>query len=136
MGLIRSGNTNLTPTSDNEVLTAYLWPIIREIIKTAIENKQNLTVEGRYVPFDWQKDFAGEYLENIKYYCLVMSEQYIRQHFGDIKKYSSVIEGRLFEQQYTMESALADNAETLFLAQKHNVNYILIDDKYEIEIDL
>lgn len=136
MGLIRSGNTNLTPTSDNEVLTAYLWPIIREIIKTAIENKQNLTVEGRYVPFDWQKDFAGEYLENIKYYCLVMSEQYIRRHFDDIKKYSNVIEGRLFEQQYTMESVLADNAETLFLAQKHNVNYVLIDDKYEIDIDL
>lgn len=136
MGLIRSGNTNLAPTSDNEVLTAYLWPIIREIIKIAIENKQNLTVEGRYVPFDWQKDFAGEYLENIKCYCLVMSERYIRQHFDDIKKYSSVIEGRLFEQQYTMEGVLADNAETLFLAQKHNVNYVLIDDKYEIDIDL
>ena len=40
MGLIRSGNTTLTPMSDDKLLTGYLWPIIREIIKTAIENKQ------------------------------------------------------------------------------------------------
>jgi hypothetical protein len=35
-----------------------------------------------------------------------------------------------------MENVLADNAEMLELAQKHNVNYILIEDKYEISIDL
>ena len=40
MGLIRSGNTDLTPLSDDEKLTEYLWPIVREMIKTAIENKQ------------------------------------------------------------------------------------------------
>ena len=56
MGLIRSGQTDLTPL-DEEQLTPYLWPIVREIIKTAIENKQNLIVEGCYVPFDWQKIF-------------------------------------------------------------------------------
>lgn len=78
MGLIRSGNTKLTPMSDDKDLTAYLWPIVREMIKTAIENKQNLVVEGCYIPFDWQKDFEREYLEVIKYYCLVMSENYIK----------------------------------------------------------
>ena len=57
MGLIRSGNTTLTPLSDDNELTEYLWPIVREIIKTAIENKQNLIVEGCYIPFDYEKDF-------------------------------------------------------------------------------
>lgn len=61
MGLIRSENTRLTPLSDDKDLTAFLWPIIREIIKTAIENKQNLIVEGCYIPFDWQKDFDHTY---------------------------------------------------------------------------
>ena len=136
MGLIRSGNTELTPMSDDKDLTAYLWPIVREMIKTAIENKQNLIVEGCYIPFDWQKDFEQEYLENIKYYCLVMSEKYIKNHFEDIKKYANVIENRLDDEWCTMESVLADNAEVLFLAQKHNVNYILIDDKYEVDIEL
>ena len=61
MGLIRSGNTKLTPMSDDKDLTAYLWPIVREMIKTAIENKQNLIIEGCYIPFDWQKAFDSEY---------------------------------------------------------------------------
>ena len=135
MGLIRSGNTELTPMDDNE-LTEYLWPIVREIIKTAIENRQNLIVEGCYIPFDWQKDFDSEYLENIKYYCLVMSEKYIINHFSDIKKYANVIENRLDDEWCTMESILADNAQMLESAKKYNVNYILINDKYEVNIEL
>ena len=136
MGLIRNGDTELTPMSDDTDLTAYLWPIVREMIKTAIENKQNIVVEGCYIPFDWQKDFENEYLKDIKYYCLVMSEEYIRNHFADIKKYANTIENRLDDKWCTMESVLADNAEMLDLAQKYNVNYILIEDKYEINIDL
>ena len=61
MGLIRSGNTELTPLSADDDLTAYLWPIVREIIKTAIENSQNLIIEGCYIPFEWKTDFDGEY---------------------------------------------------------------------------
>ena len=135
MGLIRSGNTDLTPMDDNE-LTEYLWPIVREMIKTAIENKQNLIVEGCYIPFDWSKDFENEYLAKIKYYCLVLSENYIKNHFDDIKKYANVVENRLDDSDCTMDSVLADNAEILRLAQMHNANYILIDDKYDINIDL
>ena len=136
MGLIRSGYTELTPTSDNGELTAYLWPVVREMIKTAIENEQNMIVEGCYIPFDWQNDFECKYLENIRYYCLVMSEGYIRNHFDDIKKYASVVENRADDEWCTMNSVLEDNAEMLALAQKHNVNYILVEDKYEINIEL
>ncbi len=136
MGLIRSQNTKLTPTSDDSELTAYLWPIACEIIKTAIENKQNLIVEGCYIPFDWEKDFEKQYIENIKYYCLVMSQKYIKNHFDTIKNYASVIENRLTDEDYTIECALEDNALVLEKAKKHNVNYILIDDEYSVEIDL
>ena len=136
MGLIRSGNTTLTPMSDDGALTAYLWPIVREMIKTAIENKQNLIVEGCYIPFDWAEDFAAEYLEHIRYYCLVMSENYIRNHFADIKEYANIIEDRLDDDWCTMESVLADNAEVLSLAKKYHVNYVHIEDKYEINIGL
>ena len=41
MGLIRSGNTKLTPEDDDK-LTTYLWPIVREMIKTAIENFEDM----------------------------------------------------------------------------------------------
>jgi len=129
MGLIRSGNTNLTPLSSNEELTAYLWPIVREMIKTAIENNQNLIVEGCYIPFDWENDFSKEYLDNIKYYCLVMTKNYITNHYDDIMKYASVIENRLCD-DCTMNSLINDNERYLKLADKHNLPYILINDKY------
>ena len=134
MGLIRSGYTELTPADDNE-LTDYLWPIVREIIKTAIENKQNLIVEGCYIPFDWAKDFGKEYLDHIQYLCLVMSEKYIRQNFASIKKHANVIENRLSDDWCTMESVLAENAHMLALAQRYNVDYVFIDDDYEIVVD-
>lgn len=136
MGLIRSGNTQLTPESDDSLLTEYLWKIVREMIKTAVENKQNLIVEGCYIPFNWQKDFEQEYLQHIKYCCLVFSEKYIRKHFADIKQYANVIEQRLDDNYCTMESVLKDNANTLELAKEYDQNYILIDDKYEPDISL
>lgn len=136
MGLIRSGNTQLTPMSDDPALTAYLWPILREMIKTAIENRQNLVIEGCYIPFDWKKDFSEDYLNQIRHYCLVMSEDYIRTHFADIKEYASVIESRLDDSGCTMEGVLADNAATLQLAKAHGSNVLLIDDRYEVEVNL
>ncbi len=133
MGLIRSGNTELTPLSDDEELTAYLWPVVREIIKTAIENNQNLIVEGCYVPEDWEKDFEKKYLDNIKFCCLVMSEKYIRNHFDDIKKYACVIENRLEDDSCTLEGVLEDNKN---FSEKFKKNCILIDDNYEPDLYL
>lgn len=135
MGLIRSGNTELTPMDDAE-LTGYLWPIVREMIKTAIENEQNLIVEGCYIPFDWENDFENEYLEYIRYYCLILSENYIRNHFHDVKQYANIIEKRVDDEWCTLESVLKDNADILEHAKKYKVNYMLIESEYEINIDL
>lgn len=131
MGLIRSGQTELTPMDDDK-LTDYLWPIVRETVKTAIENKQNLVVEGCYIPFDWQKDFDKTYLENIQYVCMVMSRQYIENHFADIRKYASVIERRLEDPDLNKEALIAENEENLSLCVAHNLPYILIDGEYSL----
>lgn len=135
MGLIRSRVTTLTP-SDDEELTEYLWPVVREIIKTAIENKQNLIVEGCYIPFNWYQDFDQFYLDSIQYICILMSEKYIKNHFNDIKKYSNVIESRLDDSSVTMETVLADNSMFYDNVMRHGLNYILIDDDYDINLDL
>lgn len=60
--MIRSGQTDISLNDDNK-LTPYLWNIVKEIIKTAIENNQNLIIEGCYIPFNWKKDFAEKYIE-------------------------------------------------------------------------
>ena len=134
MGLIRSHNTNLTPLSSDKDLTDYLWPIVKEIIKTAIENKQNLIIEGCYIPLDWQKDFTEIYLENIKFYCIIMSEEYIKKNFNDILEYANIIENRI-DDQIDIEELIQDNKMLLDKAMKNNIKYILIDDRYEINVE-
>ncbi len=108
MGLIRSGHTELTPEDDGE-LTAYLWPIVREIIKTAIENRQNLIVEGCYVPFEWRQDFSEDYLSAIRFICLAMTDGYIDAHFDEIKAHGSDIESRLDDSYCTADFLKAEN---------------------------
>lgn len=132
MGLIRSGQTNLT-ASDDDKLTEYLWPITREMVKTAIENKQNLIIEGCYIPFNWKEDFSKDYLHEIRYICLVMSEEYIRNHFETIKRYANVIEDRLDDSDCTMEFVLTENLKVLKHCQKYHVDYLLIDKEYNVD---
>lgn len=136
MGLIRSGNTLLTPLSDEGALTEYLWPIVREMIKTAVENGQNLIVEGCYIPFGWAEDFEKEYLDKIRFYCLVMSGRYLENHFGDIRRFAGVIEDRGEDEGCTLETVRRDNAEMLEKCVKHGVKYIDIDEEYQVDIEL
>lgn len=136
MGLIRSKNTDLTPESDDRALTGYLWPIVAEIIKTVIENRQNLIVEGCYIPFDWKKDFGEEYVREIRYCCLVMSERYIRSHFDDIKGFANVIEKRVEDEWLTMEAVIRENDQILRQCRRNQVNYVWIDERYEVDLEL
>ena len=131
MGLIRSGNTNLSPMDDDK-LTGYLWPIVREVVKTAIENGQNLIVEGCYIPFDWQKDFGSEYLRHIRYRCLIMSRKYIENHFEEIRSHGSAIEQRLDDSGLNMDELIRDNEYNLRACQENGCGYLLLDDAYNI----
>ena len=135
MGLIRSGNTRLTVEDDKE-LTKYLWKIIKEIIKTNIENKQNIIIEGCYILFDWKKDFDKEYLKEIQYVCLIMTEEYINNNYNNIQKYSNIIENRICDENINKEKLIKENKYNLEMSKKFNNRYILIDDKYEMNLEL
>ena len=134
MGLIRSGQTALTPMDDDK-LTDYLWPIVREMVKTAIENGQNLIVEGCDIPFDWQNDFSEEYHRHICYRCLIMSRSYIETHFDAIRTHANAIETRLDDSGLSKDSLIRDNENALRLCRENGCEYILLDDAYEIPIE-
>ena len=135
MGLIRSGNTNLTPEDDDE-LTGYLWPIVREMIKTAIENEQNLIVEGCYIPFDWRTDFDDKYLGNIRFICLAMTTKYIDVHFDEIKAHASDIESRFEDEYITVQQLREDNQAYIRGCYENGESVTLIDEDYEQVIKL
>ena len=134
MGLIRSGNTLLTP-EDDDALTDYLWPIVREIVKTAVENRQNLVVEGCYIPFDWRQGFDGQYLPSIRFVCLGMTDSYIEAHFDDIAAHESDIESRLFAYDCTPESLKEDNRRYVDGFRGAGEHVVLIDREFEQTID-
>ena len=135
MGLIRSKNTDLT-VEDDKNLIDYLWGIIKEIIKTNIENKQNLIIEGCYIPFNWKDYFEGKYLQQIKYTCLIMTEEYIDNNYKDIKIYENVIENRKYQDNIDVEKLKQENKFNLNMCKKFENDYILIDKEYNVDLIL
>ena len=133
MGLIRSGNTSLTPEDDDE-LTEYLWPIVREIIKTAIENEQNLIIEGCYIPADWRQGFDESYLRQIKFICLAMPEEYIEDHFDEIIGHESDIESRLIKADCTIDDLKQCNRWFIDAFSSAGENVLLIEDDFDEDI--
>ena len=130
MGLIRSGKTDLT-TEDDDALTEYLWPVVREIMKTAIENRQDLIVEGCYVPFDWRQDLGEPYASSVRFICLVMTDTYIDAHFDAVKDHASDIESRLDDSYCTAARLKADNRIIAEGFQRAGEAVTLIDTDYE-----
>ena len=130
MGLIRSGNTALTPEDDDE-LTGYLWPVVREMIKTAIENDQNLIVEGCYVPFDWRADFDEDYLSAIRFVCLAFTDEYIDAHFDEIRQHASDIESRIDDSCCSSEKLKAENRKYIEGFSAPGEEIVLINSEYE-----
>lgn len=132
MGLIRCGICKLNAESSNKELTAYLWNIVKEIIKTAIENKQNLIIEGCYIPFNYKKYFSNEYLSYIEYMCLIFSENYILNNFDKIIENANVIEKRIDDSYCTKDLLIKENSQNLKLCKENNCRYIIIDEVYNI----
>ena len=135
MGIVRAG---LVPNyvEQDDKMQEVLWPVIREMIKTAVENKQNMLIEGCYLPFDWKKDFTAEYLEHIRGIFLIMSPEYIENHFEDIKKYACVIEERLDDSWCTKEWIQEINKECYEGCLTYNCEYKLITDAYDVDENL
>ena len=109
-------------------------PIVREIIKTAIENEQNLIVEGCYIPFDWRNSFGEQYLQSIRFICLAMSDEYIDSHFEEIKSHASDIETRLDDSYCTAEQMKQDNHQVIDGYRSNGEQITLITENYDDSI--
>lgn len=131
MGFIRSGMTELT-VNDDYKMRFFLWPYVAEIIKTAIENKQNLIVEGCYIPVNWKDSFNEEYMKEIVCKFIVMSESYIRSHSEELKKYADVIEKRLHD-VIDIDRLVMCSVNFKADCIKNGTPYIEINDTYNID---
>lgn len=131
MGFIRTNKTNLT-TEDDYEMRYFLWPFAAEVIKTAVENKQNLILEGCYIPKEWKESFTEDYLKEIRGVFLVMSEEYLRNNFDSVCSKASVIESRI-DDEPDIERLIACSREFKEVAAYSDTDLIEINDKYDID---
>ena len=135
MGLIRGGFSDLTPADDDD-LTEYMWPMVREIIKTAIENDQNLIIEGCYIPADWRSSFDSKYLEHIELICLAMTDGYIDCHFDEIINNESAIETRLIKADCSIDELKLCNKWFREQFAHNGDRVVLIEDDFDKTMDV
>lgn len=133
MGLIRSGQVKLLP-EDDEKIKHKMWPIVREMIKTVIENHQNLIIEGDYIPFEFQKDFSTAYLKEIRFLCLILSQNYIKHNFSQIKNNACVIEKRLFPDIVNTKELISDNQHHFDECRRYNLTCAVIEKDFQKEL--
>ena len=133
MGLIRSGQLKLLP-KDDEKIKHKMWPIVREMIKTVIENHQNLIIEGDYIHFEFQKDFSAAYLKEIRFLCLILSQNYIKHNFSQIKNNDCVIEKRLFPNIVNTKELISDNQHHFDECRRYNLTCAVIEKDFQKEL--
>lgn len=132
MAFIRLKMTDLTVEDDFE-MRSFLWPFAAEIIKTAIENEQNLIVEGCYVPDNWKEFFSTDYLRSIRIIYIVMSETYIRQHLNEIASFADVIERRK-EDFIDQNRLIACSREFKEYCVQEKLPYLEIDEVFDEDL--
>lgn len=136
MGLYRSGyDYGFTPESKNEIITGKLWPIIKGIIMTNIENDQNIIIEGCYFP-DSINELGKEYLSKIFFLYIIFSEQYIQKNImGKIYKNRNVIENRGYDfEEEHMKNHILLNKNNKKKCKENGIKYFEIKEDYEKEI--
>ena len=131
MGLIRSGIVSLTP-EDDDALVDVLWPIVREMVQTALENNQNLIVEGDYLPTDWRISFSKE--ADVMAIGLAMTEAHLRDHYDEIIQHRHAIEIRHHEAP-TFEELVQAHTHTRTQCMSGYSQLVLIDGDYQYAIN-
>lgn len=133
MGFIRTGRTDLTVEDDCK-MRDFLWPFAAEIIKTAVENNQNMILEGCYIPGNWKASFSDDYLSKIYCTFITMTEEYLRKNINLVYEKASVIEQRL-EDEVDLENLILWNKEFKEECKKFNIPNLEITAETKYDAD-
>ena len=139
MGLFRSNNDyGFTPDSEDKIIIEKIWPIIKGIIMTNIENNQNIIIEGCYFPESFN-DLNKEYLNKVIIFYLIFSENYIRKNFLEkIIVNRNIIENRGYYLNYLndfIEKYILENKNNKEKCERNGIKYFEIEEDYEYEMN-
>lgn len=136
MGLIRgTDGCGFTACDSDEIIAERLWPILKGIIMTNIENKQNIIIEGCYLPPDKIKDFEDEYLKHIISVYIGFSKNYIEKNYeSGIIGHRGEIEVRAYGPDESKEQYIFMHERQKILCGENRAVYFEIDEDYNKEI--
>lgn len=119
-----------TPLED-EKIEALMWPAVRELVRTALENDEDLVVEGDYVPAEWRGDFEAD--AAVGALALVFSERYVEEEFDAILAHAEAARRRLAkgEEHVTREELRSAHAGARSRAERAGDEVLLVDADYE-----
>jgi 2-phosphoglycerate kinase len=136
MGLYRGDiNCGFTPLDNDEVIGNKLWPIIKGMITTAIENNQNIIIEGCYILPRFVREFEKAYSDHIISVFLGFSTNYIKENFAsNIIKHRSEIETRNYPEERSVAQFIIENEEFRGKCKEYGVDYFEIKNDYQEDI--
>ena len=112
MGLFRGWpGCGVYPEGQHEVINARLWPVVKAMAMTAIENDQSMIIEGGYHSPEQIAEFDEGYAEHVTSFWMAFSRRYIEANYDKITAYESVIEQR--ENDYPVPGELIEESGAL-----------------------
>jgi len=136
MGLYRGDkNCGFTPLDSTEVIGDKLWPIVKGMTMTNIENDQHIIMEGCYILPHYMKDFTIDYSEKIIPVFLGFSTNYIQENFtSKIVKYRNAIEVRIWPEKRTLTELIMEHEAFKTKCLESGVMYFEIENDYDKDI--
>lgn len=136
MGLYKGNrNCGFTPLDSTEFIGDKLWPILKGIITTNIENEQHIIIEGCYILPHYLKDFNTTYSAKIIPVFFGFSTNYIQENYETkIIKYRNAIECRNWPEERSLNELIKEHSEFKESCLQAGVTYFEIDSDYDNEI--
>jgi len=118
------------PEGDREATGAALWPVVKAMAMTAIENGQSMIIEGCYHSPAQIAEFEAGYAEHVIAFWMAFSRRYIEENYEKIKAFESAIERR--ENDDPNPEKLINESEALrALCLAQGARFFEIDGDYE-----
>lgn len=136
MGLCRGlPGCPFCPGDGDAAITEYLWPILRGMAMTAIENGQHLIIEGCYIPCDARESFPPACRDDIIAIFIGFSEDYILRNYDDILLHRNDIERRKYAETRTAGAMAAQHTRLRARCQKAGAPYFEVDADYGADME-
>jgi len=135
MGLIRGSQTcDFKVTDSDDDITVKLWPIVKGIVMTAIENNQHLIIEGCYIPTNCLEAFEPDYAKEILSFFIGFSDHYLSNNFeSGITGHLKEIENKVLDDYIQPENFKKMHAKLKESCMKCHAKYFEIESDYLVE---